>query len=52
MEPRLAQLAGVNPLDGPLIVSSRELAEVVEAIAEIIDDNTTGMQSGSSQLRV
>lgn len=45
MEPRLAQLAGVNPLDGPLIVSSRELAEVVEAIAEIIDDNTTGMQS-------
>lgn len=36
-EPRLAQLAGINPLDGPLIVSSRELAEVVEAIAQGID---------------
>ncbi len=36
-EPRLAQLAGINPLDGPLIVSSRELAEVVEAIAQGIN---------------
>lgn len=33
-EPRIAQLAGINPLDGPLIVSSRQLAEIVEAIAK------------------
>lgn len=36
-EPRLAQLAGINPLDGPLIVSSRDLAEVVEAITQGIN---------------
>lgn len=44
-EPRLAQLAGINPLDGPLIVSSRQLAEVVEAIA--ISINATLDGSGS-----
>lgn len=37
-EPRLAQLAGVNPLDGPLVVSSRELAEVVEALSQNINE--------------
>ncbi|WP_146071043.1 ABC-three component system protein [Cryobacterium sp. Y57] len=41
-EPRLAQLAGVNPVDGPLIVSSRELAEVVEAVAAAIDRSGSG----------
>ncbi|WP_104133770.1 hypothetical protein [Cryobacterium sp. Y62] len=46
-EPRLAQLAGVNPVDGPLIVSSRELAEVVEAIAELVKaDETSGSLGG------
>ncbi|MGZ1489495.1 ABC-three component system protein [Brevibacterium sediminis] len=44
-EPRLAQLAGINPLDGPLIVSSRDLAEVVEAIATNVDDGQSGTQS-------
>lgn len=32
-EPRLARLAGISPLDGPLIVSSRDLADIVEAVA-------------------
>lgn len=36
-EPRLAQMAGISPFDGPLIVSSRDLAEVVEAIAGGVD---------------
>ncbi|KXX58408.1 ABC-three component system protein [Rhodococcus sp. LB1] len=36
-EPKLARLAGITPFDGPLVVSSRELAEVVEAIAHGID---------------
>lgn len=47
-EPRLAQLAGINILDGPLIVSSRDLAEVVEVLAENI--NTT-LPSVSSRPR-
>jgi hypothetical protein len=33
-EPRLAALAGISPLDGPLIVSSRDLADIVEAVAD------------------
>lgn len=44
-EPRLAQLAGISPLDGPLIVSSRELAEVVEAIAQGLDAAFAGTRS-------
>lgn len=31
--PNLATLAGINPLDGPLLVSSRELGDVVEKVA-------------------
>jgi hypothetical protein len=46
-EPRLAQLAGINPVDGPLIVSSRELAEVVEAVAEALNVAADGV-SGTS----
>lgn len=45
MEPRLARMAGVNPLDGPLLVSSRELAEVVEAIAVALDEELPSVQS-------
>lgn len=45
-EPRLAQLAGINPVDGPLIVSSRDLAEVVEAVAAAI--NLSSKEAGSS----
>jgi hypothetical protein len=45
-EPRLAQLAGINPIDGPLIVTSRELAEVVEAIAAGVDQ---GLVAGASR---
>ncbi|NKS64292.1 hypothetical protein GS966_15345 [Rhodococcus hoagii] len=47
-EPRLAQLAGISPLGGPLIVSSRELAEVVEAIAHAVDSNLP--HTGNRQL--
>lgn len=32
--PELPRLAGISPFDGPLLVSSRELADVVEAMAE------------------
>lgn len=32
--PNLAALAGINPLDGPLIVSSKELGDIVEKVAE------------------
>jgi hypothetical protein len=37
-EPRLASLAGINPVDGPLIVTSRQLVDVVEAISHGIKD--------------
>lgn len=43
--PRLAELAGINPIDGPLIVSSRTLAEVVEAISTSLDVNARGAGS-------
>ena len=46
-EPRLAQLAGINPVDGPLVVSSRELAEVVEAIAFAMKLPSTIIGDGS-----
>lgn len=39
LEPQLDKLAGINPLDGPLVPSSRELAEVVEAISSQLDSN-------------
>ncbi|KFI81045.1 ABC-three component system protein [Bifidobacterium psychraerophilum] len=45
LEPRLADLAGINPLDGPLIVSSRELAEVVEAISISLNEKLPSIQT-------
>jgi|SRR5665648_117969 len=36
-EPRIPHLAGMSPFDGPLIVSSRDLAEVVEAVAASVE---------------
>lgn len=44
-EPKLAQWAGINPLDRPLVTSSRELAEVVEAIALHFDNGGQEEQS-------
>lgn len=44
-KPGLDTLAGIDPLDGPLIVTSRELAEVVEAVAKHVKDAGAGSQS-------
>ncbi len=40
-DPTLLTRAGIDPVDGPLVVSSRDLAEVILAIAEELAPNPT-----------
>lgn len=50
--PEIVTLADVDPIDGPLLVSSADLAEIILAIAEILDPDVVSVDGAGVVDRV